>query len=343
MYRLFLSKSKNNIIAILFISFFVYLSFELSFLVSGLINISNSSLIISPVLLVIVMGFLSGNFIKYELNSKITNCCEKHILQFAIVLLGAKLNFSFFSEITFFEFIIVLSAVLFALFITVKIAKYFKLKNKELVILIAFGNAICGSSAIIILAKLIKAKKHNISLAIAAITICGTIAMFFYPVLGKVLLLSDNQFAIVAGSTVQSVPQSIATGMIFSNESGDRATIIKLIRVLLLSPILVVFLFYNNKQKFGNNKIINIITSIPTFILFFLCMSLLSTLNIFSDNVINTISDLSRILIVFAMFAVGYNTKFKDLCVSSKEAILLSISSSVTLVTFILLLVFFIL
>ena len=196
---------------------------------------------------------------------------------------------------------------------------------------------------IIIHFALIKAKKHNISLAIAAITICGTIAMFFYPVLGKVLLLSDNQFAIVAGSTVQSVPQSIATGMIFSNESGDRATIIKLIRVLLLSPILVVFLFYNNKQKFGNNKIINIITSIPTFILFFLCMSLLSTLDIFSDNVINTISDLSRILIVFAMFAVGYNTKFKDLCVSSKEAILLSISSSVTLVTFILLLVFFIL
>ena len=343
MSRLFLSKLKSNIITLLFISFFVYLSFELSFFVTSVVNISFSSFIISPVLLVIVFGAISGNFVKYELNSKITSCCEKHILQLAIILLGAKLNFSFFSEITIFEFIIVLSAVLFALFATVKIAKYFKFKNKELIILIAFGNAICGSSAIIILAKLIKAKKHNVSLAIAAITICGTIAMFFYPVLGKILLLSDDQFALLAGSAVQSVPQSIATGMIFSNEAGDKATIIKLIRVLLLSPIVVVFLLYINKQKLGENKITNIISSIPTFILFFLFMSLLSTLNFFSDNAINTISQLSKILIVFAMFSVGYNTKLKDLRVSSKETILLSLSSSVILVTFILLLVLLIL
>ena len=72
-------------------------------------------------------------------------------------------------------------------------------------------------------------------------------------------------------------------------------------------------------------------------------MSLLSTLHIFSNNLIEIMSELSKILILFAMFAVGYNTKIKDLCLSSKEAILLSLSSSIILAVSIFLLVFLIL
>lgn len=338
-----MSKSINNIVTLLSISFFVYLSLKLSSSSLTLANISNKPSIISPVLIVLIMGCSVGNFFKYQLNPTIISFCGKYILQLAIILLGAKLNFAFFSEVSSFDFLIVLFAVLFSLYLTIKIAKYFRFKNKELIILIAFGNAICGSSAIIIIAKLIKAKKHNITLAIAVITICGTIAMFVYPVLGNVLSLSDSQFAVVAGSTVQSVPQSIATGMIFSQEAGDKATIIKLIRVVLLSPMIVMFLLYNKKQKLVINTILNIIFSIPIFILAFLFMSLLSTLHIFSNDLIEIMSDLSKILILFAMFAVGYNTKIKDLCLSSKEAILLSLSSSIILAVSIFLLVFVIL
>ena len=73
-----------------------------------------------------------------------------------------------------------------------------------------------------------------------------TIAMFLYPYLATKLNLNSEEFGIIAGTSVHSVPQAIATGLIFSEQAGDRATIIKLVRVLLLCPMIV---FYLLSQK----------------------------------------------------------------------------------------------
>jgi len=290
---------------------------------------------ISSVLIVLVLGMALGNLARIPKCSKGVNYTSDNLLQSAIILLGAKLNFHYVFALSFAHIFIIIASVIFAYLFTVFLASKFKRIDKEAGALLAFGTAICGSAAIAALGGIAKAKRNNVTIAVAVVALCGTIAMFLYPYLGEILGMTSKEFGLLAGSTVQSVPQTIGTGMIFSEEAGDKATITKLVRILMLCPMIVIYLVYSKKVDLGNAHFSQDFTKyVPPFIIGFIAMSAASTGGVFPHHIINLFSWAASFLILMAMFGIGYNTNIREMMKTCREAIIVGIISSLALFAF---------
>ena len=290
---------------------------------------------IDTVIIAILLGILLGNLsFKKEKFTQGIKFSSNYFLQIAIILLGVKLDFSAILAISGKNLFIIISSISLIFFILYIFCKKIKL-DKELALLITAGTAICGGAAIAIVAKAIKAKESNITISIATVTLFGTIAIFLYPAIGQSLNISEQDFGILSGVAVHSVPQAMSTAMIYSETSLEYATITKLIRVLMIIPIIIIInLKYKNCE---NNKICKLV---PPFILGFILISILNSLSLFNyqvtDNLtIKTIlSNISSYLLLSALFAIGFNTKIKELIKLDKKIFLLGLIMSVSLFIF---------
>ena len=105
--------------------------------------------------------------------------------------------------------------------------------------LITVGMAICGNSAILALAPIVRAPHRETAYAVSTITIFGLFGVLVLPVLGHLLGLTDAAFGTWAGLAVNDTAQVVATGYAFSPPAGDVATIVKLTRNLAILPVLL--------------------------------------------------------------------------------------------------------
>ena len=130
-------------------------------------------LYIDSILISIFLGVFINNFFKLnQVYNKGINFSEKHLLNFAIILMGVNFNNSILKEV---DSIILYNVFLFVIvgfFITLLICRLFNLPIK-LSQLLAFGNAICGSSAIIAVSSIVRSKKEDVILSVSIINIIG--------------------------------------------------------------------------------------------------------------------------------------------------------------------------
>lgn len=106
-------------------------------------------------------------------------------------------------------------------------------------LLIAVGMAICGNSAILALAPVVRAEDRETTYAVSTITLFGLVAVLVLPVVGHALGLADGVFGTWAGLSVNDTAQVVATGFAYSPPAGDVATIVKLTRNLAIAPVLL--------------------------------------------------------------------------------------------------------
>jgi uncharacterized integral membrane protein (TIGR00698 family) len=280
----------------------------------AIFSVGNNVAIISSEILAILLGIFLGNSLKIaKIFDAGINFSLKNILALAIVLLGVKLDLKYLFNSSSSLFFIDIASVILNIAIGAIICKILKL-DKNVATLLIVGNAICGSSAIIILAPLIVANQNQISTSLIISSLLGLMAIFIYPAVGKIFAIDNNIFGIWAGATVQSVPQVLATGFSFSEEAGKLATITKLIKVLLLAPtILLVTVFRNGKTV----KIKEFYRCFPLFIFGFLIMVGLNSANCF-DNIVfdyktsDLLANISGFLLTATMVAIGIKTNVKS-------------------------------
>jgi uncharacterized integral membrane protein (TIGR00698 family) len=105
--------------------------------------------------------------------------------------------------------------------------------------LLTVGMAICGNSAILALAPIIRAPHRETAYAVSTITIFGLIGVVLLPVLGRLMSLPDPTFGMWSGLAVNDTAQVVATGYAFSPAAGDVATVVKLTRNLAILPVLL--------------------------------------------------------------------------------------------------------
>src|SRR6266700_3556718 len=122
-------------------------------------------------------------------------------------------------------------------------------------LLIGAGTAICGNSAIVAVAPLIDAADEDVTLSVGTVNVMGLLLMFLLPLAGGVLKLSDEAFGVWAGSTIHAVPQVVAAAFAYSQKAGTLATLVKLVRVTLLAPfVIVLMLIYARRRKTGAER-----------------------------------------------------------------------------------------
>ncbi len=245
---------------------------------------------------------------------------SKKILKFAIILLGASLNIRTVLTVGRFSLIVMLFTLATCFGLGALIGKALKL-NWKTSSLINAGTGICGGSAIAAIAPVIEATDMDIAYGMSATFLFDTLMILLFPILGRLMGLSDAAFGLWAGTAVNDTSSVVATGYAFSEAAGDFATMVKLTRTLSIIPAVLIFGAINmhmkkKEQINGKNAEIKWKSIFPWFILGFLAMSALSSLGLIPTSIATSLKTISKFLMVAALAAIGLNTDFKALCKS---------------------------
>ncbi len=209
---------------------------------------------LNPLLLALLIGLFYGNTLSSQLPSgwvQGVRYCTSYILRLAIILLG----FSFtFQEIArqgmrgvIADSIIVTGTLFIGYFIGTRLLKM----DREMSLICSIGPAICGASAVLAAESVLRTSHAKTAVAVATVALFGTISMFLYPVIYAYLPhnLSDASFGIYIGSSIHEVPQVIAAGNVINAAVAQTSTIVKMTRVLILVPVLLIIGFIWKKIR----------------------------------------------------------------------------------------------
>lgn len=290
----------------------------------GLIALFLSSFIpVGSVALAIIVGAVIGNSIKIgdKFSSGITYS-EKVLLAYAIALMGINLDFVILSELGIKSIVLIISALIVTIFTALYIAKIFKF-DKDFSLILGIGNGVCGSAAIAATKDIVGLDKQKAGLSVAIVNFLGTIGIFILPLIGTFILgLSDVELGILIGNTLQAVGQVVASGFSVSESVGQSATIVKMGRILMLTPVIIFLIYFIAKRESSSEKKASL--QIPGFIIGFIAFSILATTNILPSFAIDGISSASHYLLLVAMAAIGLKINFKTIKEHGSKAFLIA-------------------
>lgn len=278
----------------------------------------------------ILIGLLINNSIRKPKYLDLgVNFTSKKILQWAIIVLGAGLNFNQVKTTGIESLAVTLFTISAAFISAFLIGKLLKVK-KNLKTLIGVGTAICGGSAIAAISPIIEADDMDIAYSISTIFLFNIIAVLIFPPLGHLIGFSDKAFGLWAGTAVNDTSSVVAAGYAFSSKAGEYATIVKLTRATMIIPISLIFaaiMAYKKKKAAKENKEISYKFSkvFPWFILWFLVASILNTLGLFKGSSIGYINIIGKFMIVMALSAIGLSSNFRKMIKSGIKPILLGL------------------
>jgi len=236
---------------------------------------------------------------------------EKDLLMFAIALMGINLNFTMLANLGFQTILIIVFGMIFTIFMGLFLGKLFKL-NPKLSLMIGIGNGVCGSSAIAATSGIAKVKSNDIGISIALVNLMGTIGIFLAPALASLLGFSDIQAGVFTGNTLQAVGQAVAAGFSISDEAGHYATVVKMGRVLLLVPLVLILIYIAKRESSNSDEEIKQKGKIgvPSFILWFIFFSLIASFGLLPKELETLISTISGYITLIAMSAIGLMIHF---------------------------------
>ena len=267
---------------------------------------------IGSIAIAILIGFILNSLFLNKLSyyDKGISFSEKTILSIAIILLGAYIDIKIFTSISTYTILLLIIIIIVSILLCCIIGKTIGL-SKNLSILLGVGNAICGSSAIAGTSKIINAKDEEIGISIAIINGLGAICIFVMPffLLNIFTQFTNQDYGFIIGSSVQAFGQVTATGYLLNQEVGEYATIIKMIRIVMLGPFLIILNLIIKSEKYENRKLIYL----PKFILGFAILSILVSLNIIPESLIILLKKISKIFLTIAMAGIGLKISFNSI------------------------------
>ncbi|MEE7476470.1 putative sulfate exporter family transporter [Methylobacterium hispanicum] len=191
----------------------------------------------------------------------------------------------------------------------------------RMAILVAAGNAICGNSAIAAVAPVIGADSKDVAAAIAFTAVLGVLMVLGLPLFLPLAGLSEHQYGVLAGLTVYAVPQVLAATVPISLLATQVGTLVKLVRVLMLGPVVVAFALIvphlpgegaTGKAATGKGvagkagpRRLGFFKLVPWFILGFLALATMRSLGLVPEAVVQPVTRLAGLLTVVSMAALG--------------------------------------
>jgi len=282
------------------------------------------------VTIAILTGLILRHFISITKNFDLGyQFCIKYFLKWGIILLGVKLSLSEVLDFSFNSLLVVVPCIFFTIFLVLFVGSYFNIP-KKIALLIAVGTSICGATAIVATAPVLKAKKEEISFAIATITLFGLFAMIFYPFLAN-FLFSNNSLAVglFLGSSIHDTAQVTGASLIYDQQYTNEnvikiSTVTKLIRNTTMIIVIPFLAIKQNKVWASENSLSSILKLFPLFIFGFIFFIFLRTFGdflliqnqysfyYFSESQWNStvlfLSSISKSLLTIAMAAIGLST-----------------------------------
>lgn len=266
---------------------------------------------LSPLVVGILIGILFANTLGRYLPEEWCSglkFCSKRILRIGIIFFGFRLTLADVAQVG-------LSAVALDIFIVCStiglgllVGKWLNM-DKETTLLTSSGSAICGAAAVLGAEATLKSEAYKTAVAVSTVVLFGTLSMFLYPVLYRngFFPLSTHEMGLYTGSTVHEVAHVVGASNAMGKEVAEVAVIVKMIRVILLVPVLLVF-SWSARSRSENVAPDQRRLVVPWFALLFLLAIALNTLLSLSPAVTEPIKTVDNFALTMAMTALGCET-----------------------------------
>ena len=261
----------------------IILAFVLYSLSQGFNNIIGIELLeynkspISTAMIAILLGIFFGNFFKIrDTFQKGLDFTRDYLLKLGIICLGIQLKPFEFLDFGKIAIPLILICIISVLVVIKLLIKKLKIPTR-MAYLISIGSTVCGTTAIMATAPVIRANKSEVSYAIANITLFGILSMLLYPYFANFYFQGNSLFAgLFLGTAIHETSQVAAAGLIYdqqfnSPETLNIATVTKLIRNTSLIVMIPLFAFLYNRGQ-ANEKNYSILNIFPYFVLGFVGM-----------------------------------------------------------------------
>lgn len=263
------------------------------------------------------------------------------ILRFGVALLGVRITVDQVTSLGIGPIVTVISGVILTILFGVMLARLMGL-HRDMGLLTGGAVAICGASAALALSAVMPRSansERNTILTVVGVTTLSTAAMVLYPLISSVLSLTQQQAGVFLGGTIHDVAQVVGAGYMISEETGDVATFVKLMRVTMLVPVVMCFilLFRNAEGSQNNSKI----PRLPGFLVAFVLLVIINSLGVIPTSVADGMTDLSRWCLVTAIAGLGIKTSFQKLAVVGWKPVILMVSETLFLLVLVLAFILF--
>ena len=271
---------------------------------------------ISPMIIGIVLGMIYANSLRNHLPATWVPgiiFCSKKILRLGIILYGFRLTLADVAAVGLPAILVDVIIVTFTICGGVLVGKLLKM-DSETALLTSVGSGICGAAAVLGAESTIQSKPYKTAVAVATVVIFGTLSMFLYPIAYRsgVLGLEPREMGIFAGSTLHEVAHAVGAGNAMGTDVSNVCVIVKMMRVMLLVPVLLVLAWWVATRKKASTqggekgKV-----SIPWFAIGFLLVICFNSLNLLPAAVVDGINYFDTFLLTMAMAALGAETSFE--------------------------------
>lgn len=236
---------------------------------------------------------------------------SRQILRFGVALLGARITAEQISGLGAVPIMMVIGGVVLTILFGALVGRLLGRPKTE-GLLTGGAVAICGASAALAISAVMPKNEENqrfTLFTVVGVTTLSTVAMIAYPAIARALDLDPGAASVFLGGTIHDVAQVVAAGYMISPEVGDGATFVKLLRVAMLLPVVLVFsLVFRTRGEGGARPPL-----LPGFLIGFAILVVINSIGIIPKPVTDAASHLSRWCLVVAIAALGVKTSLQQL------------------------------
>ena len=273
---------------------------------------------LSVTLIAIILGFMVGNLLPpFERLSRGVKWTECHVLALAVGLLGAQLNVTVLAKLGWWSVLLVVSGLLVTFLLALVIGRWLGL-NRQTACLLGSGQGVCGTAAIMATQSVIKAPASTAALVVAWVNFLGFVGLFALPAILNHWFPGEAALAgHLIGNTLQSMGHVVAAGFTLDEHTGQLAVLIKMARILMLIPLLLLLILWQRRQT--HNTVDEglprpaLAQLVPWFIWLFLILSVVSSMQWISPSVQGVLERVGDFLFLMAMAAIGMGIRLKEL------------------------------
>ncbi len=275
---------------------------------------------ISPLIVGIVAGALYGNTLRAGMPAHWAagvNFSARKLLRIAVAFFGLRVSLQEIAQVGLpgltMSVLVVVSTLVLGTWLGMKLMKL----DRDTAILNAAGSAICGAAAVLAFESTLQSKPEKSAVAVGSVVLFGTLSMFLYPLLYRAgwIHLDTLGAGLFFGGTIHEVAQVVGAASNVSAEATHIATIVKMTRVMLLVPVLLVLGFWLARQARrdgagtpGHAQAASKL-AVPWFALGFLACVIVNSLHVIPAATTQTLNAIDTFALTMAMTALGIETR----------------------------------
>lgn len=260
-----------------------------------------------------------------------------HVLRLGVALLGMRISLDMFLGLGAGTILLLIAAIAATILFGLGAAKLLG-RDRSLALITGGSVAICGASAAMAIAAVLprsRFSERNLIFTVLSVTVLSTLSMILYPMIAQALGLDARATGIFLGGTIHDVAQVVGAGFSVSPEAGETATLVKLIRVAMLAPVVLIFSLATRRPgsagETGARPAL-----LPGFVLAFLVLAAASSFGLVPALVSEAGMEVSRWALLAGIVAVGMKTSLRRVLEVGGDAIALIVAQTVFIALFIL-------